>query len=56
MCTQPRSRHVLYIDRAKCYTSEMISFLQLDFFGATFGVGARLMAPAASEPEDDELP
>jgi hypothetical protein len=44
-----------YIDRVKCYTSEMIAFLQLDCFGATFGVGARLAAPEAPEPEDDEL-
>jgi hypothetical protein len=42
-------------DRVKCYTSEMIAFLQLDCFGATFWVGARLAAPAAPEPEDDEL-
>jgi hypothetical protein len=44
-----------YTDRVKCYTSEMIAFLQLDCFGATFGVGARLAAPAAPEPEDDEI-
>jgi hypothetical protein len=29
------------------YTSEMIAFWQLDCFGVTFGVGARLAAPAA---------
>jgi hypothetical protein len=33
----------------------MIAFLQLDLFGATFGVGATLAAPAEPEPEDDEL-
>jgi hypothetical protein len=44
-----------YIDRAKCYTSNMIAFLQLDCFVATFGVGARPMAPTGPAPEDDEL-
>jgi hypothetical protein len=44
-----------YTDRVKCYTSEMIAFLQLDCFGAKFGVGARLAAHATPEPEDDEL-
>jgi hypothetical protein len=44
-----------YTDRAKCYTSEMIAFLQLYCFGAIFGVGARLTAPATPESEDDEL-
>jgi hypothetical protein len=36
-----------YTDRVKCYTSEMIAFLKLDCFGATFGVGSILVAPAA---------
>jgi hypothetical protein len=44
-----------YTDRFKCYTSEMITFLQLDCFGDTFGVGDRLENPVAPEPEDDEL-
>jgi hypothetical protein len=43
------------IDRVKCYTSEMIAFLQLDCFGAKFSVGARLAAPAAPGPEYDKL-
>jgi hypothetical protein len=37
-----------YTDRVKCYTSKMIAFLQLNCFGALFGIGGRLAASAAS--------
>jgi hypothetical protein len=41
-----------YTDRVKCYTREMVLFLQSHCFGATFGVGARCPIPSRPEPDD----
>jgi hypothetical protein len=44
-----------YTDRAKCYTMEMIEFLQDHCFGSMFGVGAQLPIPSPPDEDDNEI-
>jgi hypothetical protein len=39
------------LDRVKCYTRDMVLFLQSHCCGATFGVGARCPIPSRPEPD-----
>jgi hypothetical protein len=43
------------MDRAKCYTSVMIEFLQSHIFGAMFGVGVRLNIPSPPDKDEEEV-
>jgi hypothetical protein len=44
-----------YTDHAKCYTMEMIEFLQAHCFGSIFGAGARLPIPSRLDGDDNEI-
>jgi hypothetical protein len=44
-----------YMDLAKCYTHEMIVFLQSYCFGAMFGVGATWPIPSPLDEDKEEV-